>query len=297
MRSPLGSKSLGCVAAVALVAAACSTTAARPTLSSETIPDAITIPGTETTTTQATGVTTTPLTGQIQYQVVASYPHDTDAFTQGLEFVGTDLYESTGRRGESDLRITDPITGAVEQEAPLDPTLFGEGMTVRDGLIYQLTYTSGLLLIADAEDLEPVGTAIAYEGEGWGLCTSTLEPDHPFVMSNGSAELTIRDPETFEIRRVVPVVAEDGTPVLQINELECLGTHVLANIWKSDEIVSINMITGRVEGRLNLSDLVPEGLESGDAVLNGIAYRATTGTYFVTGKLWPAMYELQLSSG
>lgn len=296
MKSRLGSTT---AAAVALVAAACSTSAARPTLTSEPIPEttAFSAAPPETITTEVTGIAPSPLTGDIQFEVVASYPHDTNAFTQGLEFVGADLYESTGLRGESDIRITDPITGAVRDEEPLNPTFFGEGLTVRDGLVYQLTYTSGLLLIADAETLEPAGSAIGYEGEGWGLCTSSLETDRPFVMSNGSSDLTIRDPETFEVRRVVPVVAEDGSPVLQINELECLGTHTLANIWLTDEIVSINMTTGQVEGRLNLSELVPEGLEPTNSVLNGIAYRETTGTYFVTGKLWPVMYELKLTSG
>ncbi len=298
MKSHSGSRWLGCTLALAFTAAACSTAAARPTLTSETIPGGTTPAAPAVSSTiEVVGSPTVPLTGEIQYELVASYPHDTDAFTQGLEFVGADLYESTGQRGESDLRITDPVTGEVRQEAPLNPTFFGEGMTVRDGLVYQLTYTSGLLLIADASDLEPAQTPIAYEGEGWGLCTTTLESDRPFVMSNGSSELTIRDPETFAVRRTVPVTGEDGSPILQINELECVGTQVLANIWKADEIVAIDLITGQVAGRLNLADLVPEGVEPGRAFLNGIAYQKMTGTYFVTGKLWPVMYELRLTSG
>ncbi len=298
LRSISRSTSRACwITAASLAVTACSTSAARPTLTSEPIPDT-TVLATTPTTVQTVVASAPPLSGAIQFEVVNSFPHDSTAFTQGLEFVGSELYESTGLRGESDLRITDPETGEVLQEAPLEATLFGEGMTVRDGLVYQLTYTSGLLFIADADTLEPAREPISYEGEGWGLCTTELGgAGRPLVMSNGSSELTIRDPETFEIQRVVPVVDERGQPVLQINELECTGSHVLANIWQSEEIISIDLTSGRVTGRLDLTELVPDGVEPTNSVLNGIAYRASTDTYFVTGKLWPVMYELRLTSG
>ncbi|MFW2382050.1 MAG: glutaminyl-peptide cyclotransferase [Acidimicrobiales bacterium] len=237
-----------------------------------------------------------PLTGSIQYTVVGSYPHDSAAFTQGLEFVGDQLYESTGRRGESDRRITDPETGEVLALVPLDQALFGEGMTERDGRLYQLTFTSGQLLISDTESLAEVATPVRYDGEGWGLCVNEAEPARPFVMSNGTAQLTIRDAESFQTQRTVTVVDGAGSPVELLNELECLDGWVLANVWRSDIIVAIDLMSGAVIGVLDLSDLVPTELDNDGAVLNGIAYRAETDTFFVTGKLWPVTYELRLSS-
>ena len=128
------------------------------------------------------------------------------------------------------------------------------------------------------------------------MCAQESEPGQPFVMSNGTAELTIRTADSFDIERTVVVVDEAGIPVTMLNELECMGSWVLSNIWKSDEIVAIDLDSGEVLGRLDLSELVPSGLESRQAVLNGIAFRPRTGTYFVTGKLWPVIYELALES-
>jgi glutamine cyclotransferase len=281
-----------------LAGTSCSTSAARPTLTETTLsPTTVSAEQTNTTIPQSHAIDVEPLTGTIRYTVVASYPHDNRAFTQGLEFIDGLLYESTGRRGESDRRIVDPETGSVLAEVPLDESLFGEGMTERNGLLYQLTYTSGLLLVSDTESLDQVGEPLRYDGEGWGLCAAESEPGQPFIMSNGTSELTIRDPRTFDVLRTVPVTDEDGTPVSNLNELECFQGWVLANVWKSNDIVSVDLATGQVMGRLDLTDLVPPDLDDNSSALNGIAYRPGTDSFFVTGKLWPVGYELRLSSG
>ncbi|MBT8240840.1 MAG: glutaminyl-peptide cyclotransferase [Acidimicrobiia bacterium] len=292
MRSRLGPSTLFLVGLV-LIAGSCSSSV-RPTLTQTTL-GSTTVPEPGTTAASAEPTTVEPLTGSIRYAVVATYPHDPTAFTQGLEFVGDRLFESTGRRGESDRRIVDPETGEVLVEVPLDPTLFGEGMTEHNGRLYQLTFTSGLLLISDAESLIEVAAPQRYDGQGWGLCAEQSPAAPRFVMSNGSADLIIRDPDSFDIERTVVVSDAAGESVPLLNELECMGGWVLANIWKSNDIVAVDLANGAVMGRLDLSGLVPSGLEDPEAVLNGIAYRSSTDTYFVTGKLWPIVYELSLS--
>lgn len=292
MRSHLP-RSTFVLAAIMLTVGSCSSPA-RPTLTETTL-TSTTVPVSGTSESTAP-VDVDPLTGSIRYTVVATYPHDQTAFTQGLEFVGDRLYESTGLRGQSDRRIVVPDTGEVIVEVPLDDNLFGEGMTERDGRLYQLTYTSGVLLISDTDSLVQVSAPQRYDGEGWGLCTNESVAQRPFVMSNGTAELTIRDPDSFDIEATVVVVDEAGEPVRLLNELECMGGWVLANIWLSNDIVAIDLNSGEVVGRLDLTDLVPSGLDSTAAVLNGIAYRPATETFFVTGKLWPVIYELRLTS-
>jgi glutamine cyclotransferase len=156
---------------------------------------------------------------------------------------------------------------------------------------------AGRVLVLDADTLTPaLGIDLVYEGEGWGLCTTESEADQPFVMSDGTAILTIRDPDTFAARRTIEVIDGDGYPVPSLNELECVGGQVLANVWRSDRIVVIDLSTGAVAAELDLSALVPEIAEPDRAVLNGIAYRRNTGTYLVTGKLWPAMFEIAIET-
>ncbi len=289
MKSHLSSRAT--LVACALFVSACGTSAARPTLTDQTVTTATT-----TTSTPPTTVAVEPLTGTIGFEVLNTFNHDPTAFTQGLEFVDDILIESTGRRGESGVRIVDPETGAVLEEQPLDDAFFGEGITERDGQLYQLTWTSGVLFISDVDGLAPSAPPVSYEGEGWGICVTEADPIRPFVMSNGSAELAVRDPETFDVLSTVMVVEQDGAERDLLNELECRGDQVLANLWTLDRIVAIDLATGQIEGSLDLGELVPSGLDS-SAVLNGIAYRESTDTYFVTGKLWPVMYELRLTSG
>jgi glutaminyl-peptide cyclotransferase len=277
-----------------------SSTADSPVTAS-TLASSTTVKSPQTTTITDPPVTTeiapNGLAGAIDYEVVRQFEHDSGSFTQGLEFVGDLLFESAGLVGESDRRIVDPTTGEVLQEEALDPALFAEGLAERNGLLYQLTFTAGLALVADAVTLEATGETFTYEGEGWGLCTTDALPGRPLVMSNGTDQLTVRDPETFEILSTVTVVDEAGVPVALINELECVGDQVLANVWKTNDVLVIDLDGGQVVGRADFTDLVPAGVQEGRAVLNGIAYRASTDSYFVTGKLWPVMYELRLSSG
>lgn len=242
-----------------------------------------------------------PLTGSIRYSIVNTFPHDSEAFTQGLEMVDERLLESVGLADrsdpshESDRREVELESGAIITRQPLDPGLFGEGMTEREGLLYQLTWKAGIVIVSQADTLVDTGERFTYEGEGWGLCAANSLEGEPFVMSNGSAELTIRDPETFAVLRTLEVIDGGGRPIARLNELECVGNMVLANIWKTDWVISIDLADGAVRGVLDLSALGPDDADDAYAVLNGIAYRPASGTYLVTGKLWPSLYELKLT--
>ncbi|MEM7273774.1 MAG: glutaminyl-peptide cyclotransferase [Actinomycetota bacterium] len=237
-------------------------------------------------------VATPPPEEPIRYQatVVAEYRHDPASYTQGLEFIDGLLLESTGRRGRSTIRLVDPSSGLPDLTLDLDPSLYGEGTTVVGDELIQLTYTSGVALVRSLDDLA-VRREFSYEGEGWGLCLL----DDRLVMSNGSSRLTFRDPATFEAIDSVGVVGPAGE-VDQLNELECVDGQVWANIYQTNRIVRIDPATGAVTGEADLTELVPPGFEASDElVLNGIAHEPSTGRYWVTGKEWPVMYELELA--
>ncbi|MDW3217582.1 MAG: glutaminyl-peptide cyclotransferase [Acidimicrobiales bacterium] len=220
-------------------------------------------------------------------RVVDRVPHDPTAFTQGLEFTDAGLLESTGRRGASSLRLLDPTTGEILVQVDNLDEHFGEGVAVRDGIAVQLTWQSGVALRWDAE-LAPVGE-FAYEGEGWGLCHDGAD----FWMSDGSATLTRRDSETFAPLATV-TVRRDGEPVGLLNELECIGDRVAANVWWSDEIVVIDPATGVVGATIDAAALADE-IASPDttAVLNGIADPGD-GTLVLGGKLWPTLFVVEI---
>lgn len=233
------------------------------------------------------------LRGTLEFEVIGEFAHDTSAFTQGLELVDGVLVESTGLYGSSDRRLVDPDTGAVLATVDLEPELFGEGITERDGQLYQLTWLAGRLLVSDSRTLQPL-SELTYEGEGWGICTAEGLAGRPFVVSDGSSTLSVRDPDGFTVLRVIEVVRDDGSPVPSLNELECVEDQVLANVWQSTEIVVIDLVSGRVEASIDLAAIVPTGLDGRREVLNGIAHRPDTGTFLVTGKNWPVLYELRL---
>lgn len=235
----------------------------------------------------------TALRGMVEFEVIAEFAHDTSAFTQGLELVDGVLVESTGLYGSSDRRLVDPVTGAVLATVDLEPELFGEGITERDGQLYQLTWLAGRLLVSDSQTLQPI-SEMTYEGEGWGICTAEGLPGRPFVVSDGSSTLSVREPDGFTVLRVIEVVRDDGSPVTSLNELECVEDQVLANVWQSTEIVVIDLVSGRVDASIDLAAIVPNGLDGRREVLNGIAHRPDTGTFLVTGKNWPVLYELRL---
>jgi len=233
------------------------------------------------------------LTGELEIEIIATHPHDGAAFTQGLEVIADGrLLESTGLYGESDRRIIDIASGEVRDIVELDASLFGEGLTIVDDELIQLTWKAGLYLRADLTSLSEVSRG-TYDGEGWGLC----HDDARLVMSDGTPTLTFRNPETFESIGAIDVTLNDQ-PLTNINELECVNGQVMANIWLSDFIVVIDPNTGRVVATLDGSELRPAGLSADDSsfALNGIAHDPSTGHFFLTGKQWPVLYEVELSS-
>lgn len=222
------------------------------------------------------------------YRVVKSYPHDAQAYTQGLIYRGGFLYESTGQHGQSTLRKVKLETGEVVQQRRIDAAHFAEGLAEWKGRLFQLTWQSNVAFVYDLATFAPVKT-LKYPGEGWGL---TAGPDS-MILSDGTADLRFLDPATFkEIRRVT--VRDGGTPIDQLNELEFVRGEVWANVWHSDRIARIDPRTGRVTGWIDLSGLMSMYRLDAESVLNGIAYDAATQRLFVTGKMWPKLFEIQV---
>ncbi len=226
---------------------------------------------------------------RMTYQVVNVYPHDPAAFTQGLIYLDGYLYESTGLYGESSLRKVDLETGAVLQELDLDPDYFAEGLTEWEQTLVQLTWREQTGFVYALDDLTLTGQ-FQYPTEGWGLTHDGTR----LIMSDGTNNLYFLNPETFEEEGRVPVTYA-GDPIYALNELEFILGEVFANIWQTDMIVRIDPDTGAVTGSIDLGGLLPEGSEtSGADVLNGIAYDAAQDRLFVTGKLWPYLFEIVL---
>ncbi len=223
-------------------------------------------------------------------EVVATHPHDPNAFTQGLLFHDGRLYESTGRYGLSDVREVALESGSVVRARALDARFFAEGLARVDDRLVQLTYREGTALVYDLDTFEEVGR-FTYQGEGWGLCHDGRE----LWMSDGSSRLQRRDPVTFELLGHVDV-RRDGRAVERLNELECVGEHVIANVWLTTELVRIVKADGRVDAVIDAAALVPDDAAvraNGDAVLNGVAHDPETGRWWLTGKLWPVLYEVR----
>ncbi|WP_374108084.1 glutaminyl-peptide cyclotransferase [Saccharopolyspora sp. 6V] len=223
----------------------------------------------------------------LRAMVTRVLPHDRSSFTQGFELSGGTLYEGTGRYGRSLLRALDPDTGRVLGEERLPADLFGEGITVAGDRIWQLTWQEGVALERDRTSLREL-RRVDYDGEGWGLCHDGSR----LVMSDGSARLTFRDPATFAATGSVQVTLE-GRPVPELNELECAGGQVWANVWGSDQIVRIDPATGVVGAVVDASGLLPAGEKAGADVLNGIAAVPGTDEFLLTGKLWPHAYRVR----
>ena len=221
--------------------------------------------------------------------VVARYPHDPNAFTQGLIFHDGKLYESTGRNGQSSVRRVELATGRVEQLQPVDAAYFGEGLTLFGDLLYQLTWQRGTAFVYQLGDFRQV-RSFRYSGEGWGL----TENGRQLIMSDGTATLRFLDPDDFSVVRTV-MVMDGTTPVVNLNELEFIDGEVWANVWYDDRVVRIDPEDGRVLGWIDLSGLYPAALRPSDAVVNGIAYDRDSDRIFVTGKLWPALFEIELT--
>lgn len=225
----------------------------------------------------------------LRAEVVARFPHDPRAFTQGLIVEGRILYESTGQRGESQVRRVDLATGRVLAARDIPPDQFGEGLTRWRGELISLTWQHGVAHRWDARTLRPRGR-FRYPGEGWGL--TTLGND--LILSDGSAELRVLDPRNFRERRRITVTV-GGRPLRQLNELEVVDGRIWANVWMTGSIVIIDPATGQVTHVLDCSELVTEtASDDYDAVLNGIAFDPASRRLFVTGKRWPTLFELRL---
>jgi glutaminyl-peptide cyclotransferase len=222
-------------------------------------------------------------------EVLATYPHDPQAFTQGLLLSDGRLYESTGLYGASSLREVVPETGEVLRRLDLPPEYFAEGLELVDDRLIQLTWQEEEALVYRRDTFERIGT-LPYEGEGWGLCYD----GEALIMSDGSATLTRRDPETFAVLGTTQVTLS-GRPLERLNELECVDDHVYANVWQEDLIVKIGA-DGRVVQEIDASGLLSPAQRARlgpNAVLNGIAYNPETETFLVTGKLWPQLFEVR----
>lgn len=235
-----------------------------------------------------------PLAAQSQapvygYRIVNTYPHDPQAYTQGLIYRDGFLFESTGLNGRSTLRKVRLETGEVVQQEIVDQQYFAEGLTDWDGRLVQLTWESNLGFLYDLASFKLLGT-FKYSGQGWGL---THDRKH-LIMSDGSEYLRFLNPETLqEAGRVA--VKDGGVPVKDLNELECVQDEVYANVWHTDRIARIAPQSGQVTAWIDLHGLLPRVYQLGpEAVLNGIAYDAVQKRLFVTGKLWPKLFEIKI---
>jgi len=222
------------------------------------------------------------------YRVLNAFPHDRDAFTQGLVFSGGKLYEGTGLNGRSSIREVDLETGQVLRIRNLDAVYFGEGITVWDDAIVQLTLSSGKGLVYDAATFE-LRREFSYTTGGWGI-TSDGER---LIMSDGTSMLHFLDPETFQ--RIGQVIVKDGTrPIIGLNELEYIDGEVFANVWQTDLIARVSPGTGEVTAWIDLTGILDAADRPGSDVLNGIAYDTGGERLFVTGKLWPRLFQIEI---
>lgn len=231
------------------------------------------------------------LTGPLVPSVIETYPHDPTAFTQGLLLNDGALFESTGLEGQSTLREVELATGKVLRKHDLPADVFAEGLALVDDRLIQISWQEQRAFVYDADTFAPED-GFTYAGEGWGLCHDGKR----LVMSDGSDRLTFRDPATFDPLGDVGVT-RDGQPVTMLNELECVGGRVYANVWQTNEIVVIDPADGRVTATVDAGALW-EQLADRDAslpidVLNGIAFDPADGTFLVTGKLWPKVFRVR----
>ncbi len=225
------------------------------------------------------------------YEVIKRYPHDRGAYTQGLLWLDGKLYESTGQKGESSVRLVDLETGKVLKKRALPRQVFGEGLAAVNGFFYQLTWKAGQAFVFDIKTLRPLSYTYAYPGEGWGLTTC----EEGLVMSDGTDRIRFLDPKGLKLLREIRV-QDRGRSIDQLNELEWIDGEIWANIWKSDLVARIDPKTGKVNSWVDMRGLlgkerVQQPLEE---VLNGIAYDKEGKRLFMTGKRWPFLYHVEL---
>ena len=226
---------------------------------------------------------------QASYEVTARFPHDPAAYTQGLLWSDSTLLESTGQYGQSDIRRVELRSGKVLASRPLATNRFGEGLTLLNGRLYQLTWKEGVAYTYDSGTLAP-RDSFHYAGEGWGLATDGTS----LIMSDGSDSLRILSPESFQVQRVVHV-RYNGAPLYKLNELEHANGELLANVYESNWVLRINLATGEVLETIDFADLYPE--RPGTAgVMNGIALAPDGHQLLLTGKLWPVLFQVRLGA-
>lgn len=230
----------------------------------------------------------------LSYTVVATYPHDTSAFTQGLAFYKGKFYEGTGLNGVSKLKEVDLTSGKASNAIALDSTLFGEGVTILNDTIYQLTWQNRVVLVYSAKDLKKI-KEFPLSTDGWGITNDGKN----LIVSDGSSNLYFYDPSTFRLLKTQGVT-EMGSSSFNLNELEYIDGYIYANQWQYNYILKIDPNSGQVVGKLDFSDLVDRlkarfpGMDTEQqATLNGIAYNPETKKIYITGKLWPELYEIQ----
>lgn len=223
------------------------------------------------------------------YEIVNIWPHDPSAFTQGLVFLDGKMIESTGQVGRSSLRNVEIQTGRILKKLDVPPPHFAEGIALLNNKIYQLTWEDEVGFIYDALSFEKLGE-FKYDGEGWGLTTD----GRSLILSDGSNRIRFLDPDSFQVTKTIAVM-DAKVPVRELNELEFVNGEIYANVWHVDRIAVINPQTGRVTAWIDLAGLLQRGdVQDNEAVLNGIAYDQSTGRLFVTGKLWPKLFELKI---
>ena len=221
------------------------------------------------------------------YTVVAKFPHDPSAYTQGFDFRREALFEGTGLNGRSSLRRVDLTTGEVLRQVDLAERFFGEGIVVLGRRVYQLTWQSERAFVYDRRTFRRL-RRFSYVGEGWGLTHDGTR----LIMSDGTSTIDFRDPETFEVIDTLEVT-EGGEPVSSLNELEWVNGEIFANVYPTNDVVRIDPETGEVTGHLDMTPLKEQ--EPNGEVPNGIAYMGGEDRLFVTGKLWSWVYEIRLT--
>lgn len=246
-------------------------------------------------------VVETPSTGiaapaNIQYNIISVYPHDPSSYTQGLEIFNGKFYEGSGDFENSAVRIVDIKSGKVEKKHPMgSEDVFGEGITILNGLLYQLTWKNNVVNVYNVNNIDKPVKTFPWNNEGWGITHN----GNDLIISDGSANLYIVNPTDFRVKTTIQVNDNLG-PVDNLNELEFIDGYVYANVYLTDYIVKIDPANGHVVGKINLQGLIsqyaPDYIpKPNDEVLNGIAWDSTTKHIYITGKRWPKMFEMKLN--
>jgi glutaminyl-peptide cyclotransferase len=234
-----------------------------------------------------------PAPPSINYSIVNVFPHDTSSFTEGLLLHNNSLYESTGLEGQSYLMKVDLKTGKAQKKTALDKNLFGEGITILKDKIFMLTYQNNKAFSFDLNTFEKL-QEFEWPYEGWGMTHNGSS----LIISTGGSNLYFVEPNSFKIQKMVGVTDNNG-PVGNINELEYVDGLIYANVWQTNYIVKIDPETGKILGKLDLTDILAKNNIAYDPnhleFLNGIAYNASSKTFYITGKWWPALFEVKLN--